>query len=78
MLMRIICRFTDKSKKQSKKSKDKRKKNSDDEALEESDSFDEGQEVDYITGSERLIMLFSIHYGMCKMWFIDTVKQWCG
>lgn len=42
----------DKSKKQTKKSKNEAKTNSDDEALEESDSFDEGQEVDYITGSE--------------------------
>ena len=47
--------FPEKPKKKTKK-KLEAKKNSDDEALEESDSFDEGQEVDYITGSERLVL----------------------
>ena len=62
----MISTFPDKSKKKTKKNKIKAKKNSDDEALEESDSFDEGQEVDYITGSERLVTL-SVSYKINRM-----------
>ena len=49
--------LTEAPKKKKPKGKQKKKlegkKNSDDEAVEESDSFDEGAEVDYMTSSDR-------------------------
>ena len=43
------------AKKKKTKTAKRKKQNSDDEALEESDEFDEGREVDYMTSSDRLI-----------------------
>ena len=49
----IIDKPKKKSSAREKSRKVGNKVNSDDEALEESDSMDEGQEVDYITDSDR-------------------------
>ena len=54
---RTACLVADKPKKKQKGGKKKsskhKKTNSDDEALEESDDMNEGQEVDYMTDSDR-------------------------
>ena len=55
-----MCLFEEKPKKKKTSVREKSRKvgnkmNSDDEAIEEDDSMDEGEEVDYITDSDRSV-----------------------